>query len=243
MNGRLRAALVRPPSAVTLVLFLFLCFVGSALFVRLRRVEDKLTALTEALATRPQPPARPKTISISDAPLLGPRDAKIVVVLYSDFQCPYCRTFATETLPKLKEEYLGPRPVALAFRHLPINAIHPHATGLAEAAECASRQNQFWPFHDRLFHRPTAPDPGSVTAEAQAVGMNMAAFKQCQEGQASARIKSDLDSAAEMGITGTPAFVFGLAESQDIRVLRIQMGTLPISILRTILDGLLVRAK
>lgn len=78
----------------------------------------------------------------------GPKDAKITIVEFSDFQCPYCSR-AFPTIEQVMKDYNGK--VRLVFKHFPLISIHPHAQKAAEAAECAKAQGKFWEFHDKLF--------------------------------------------------------------------------------------------
>jgi protein-disulfide isomerase len=94
-------------------------------------------------------PSQP--IPIDKSPSLGVRTAPIVMIEYSDFECPYCRRFARETLPALTKEYIQLERLLLVFKHLPIDRIHKLATKAAEAAECSAHQGRFWEAHDRFF--------------------------------------------------------------------------------------------
>lgn len=100
---------------------------------------------------RPAPPLPAQPLSISDAVVKGSERAKVVLIAFSDFECPYCSRFAKDTLPVLDEKYVRTGRVRVAFRHLPIESIHPTAFKAAEASECAREQGRFWEMHDRLF--------------------------------------------------------------------------------------------
>ena len=82
----------------------------------------------------------------------GPKDAKVTIVEYSDFQCPYCSR-AFPTVEQVMKDYNGK--VRLVYKHFPLISIHPHAQKAAEAAECAKAQGKFWEFHDKLFTTQT----------------------------------------------------------------------------------------
>lgn len=97
-------------------------------------------------------PSRP--VSIEGAAVKGKVGVRVGVIEYSDFQCPYCGTFARDTLPRIVSEYVDTGKAFFAFRHLPLEAIHPHARRAAEAAECARRQDRFWTVHDTIFRSP-----------------------------------------------------------------------------------------
>lgn len=90
----------------------------------------------------------PKNISVGNASVKGNGDAPVVIVEYSDFQCPYCER-AFPTVQQVLSAYPGK--VLFAYKHFPIASIHPHAQKTAEASECARDQGKFWEFHDKLF--------------------------------------------------------------------------------------------
>jgi hypothetical protein len=86
-------------------------------------------------------------IEIEGAATKGSSGAKIAIVEFSDFECPFCGAFSREILPTLDRDYIRPGKVKLIFRHLPLQ-IHPFAVRAAQAAECAEQQGRFWPLHD-----------------------------------------------------------------------------------------------
>lgn len=91
-----------------------------------------------------------KTIAVGDAAVRGDKNAKVTIVEYSDFQCPFCQR-AIPTMEQILNDYKGQ--VRLVYKHLPLPSIHPNAQITAEASECAGEQNKFWEFHDVLFNK------------------------------------------------------------------------------------------
>ncbi len=170
--------------------------------------------------------ATPVTIDIADAPTQGPKDAKVTIVEFSDFECPYCDRFVTQTLPSILKNY-GDK-VQFAFRNYPLPAtMHPYAEKAAEAGECANDQGAFWQFHDLAFQNQTAL-AGMVQADAtngvnQVVAqlkqyattmkLDTNAFNSCLDsGADKAKVDSDMkamsDAMSEAGVSsfGTPSF-------------------------------------
>src|SRR5690348_10355143 len=85
----------------------------------------------------------------------GRSDAPITIYEMSDFQCPYCRQFALETLPLLERDYIATGKVRMVFINFPLTNVHKNAIVAAEVAMCAAQQQRFWPMHDLLFrHQP-----------------------------------------------------------------------------------------
>ena len=98
-------------------------------------------------------PAAPVKISADNDPVIGNSDAPITIIEFSDFQCPFCARFHTQTLPLLLEEYIEQGKVKLVFRDFPIQSIHPNALPASVAAECANEQGKFREMHDMLFEK------------------------------------------------------------------------------------------
>lgn len=161
-------------------------------------------------ARRGRPPAPPlpsEPFSLDGVTQVGNRDAKVVVVEFSDFQCPYCARFASDTLPELRRRYIDQGKVLFAFRHLPL-AIHPMAVKAAEAAECAGKQGRFWAMHDRLFRAPITSED-SLVEQSRAIGLNIEVFRQCLTGETAGRVMADAAFAKSIQVTGTPTFFLG----------------------------------
>ena len=156
---------------------------------------------TAARPGRPDPTQR-YSIEVDGAPSWGPEDAKITIVEFSDFQCPFCRR-VLPTLQRLREEY--PDDLRVVFKHLPLR-IHPQAQGAHAAAQAAHRQGKFWEMHDKIFENPELTNERYIQ-HATELGLDVAQF---EKDLASADVKQTVDSdsqeAAKLGVTGTPGF-------------------------------------
>ncbi|MGH0032229.1 MAG: DsbA family protein [Myxococcota bacterium] len=138
-------------------------------------------------------------------PALGPADAPITVIEFSDFQCPFCRR-ALPTLRELRKRH--PQDVRVVYRHLPLETIHPRARAAAEASVCAEQQGRFWEFHDRLFEAQDALSDADLRAHAEALGLDLTAWDACLADPApAARVDADVEAARAVGLSGTPAFL------------------------------------
>jgi protein-disulfide isomerase len=155
-------------------------------------------------------------VSIGDAHIRGSAEAKAIMIVYSDFQCPFCRRFTREVLPEIERRYLTTGRIALVFHHLPL-PIHAQAMKAAVVAECAASQGKFWEMHDLIFGQANLDDQ-TLVALPQSVEIDRVRFDQCLLDEAvSARIKESANEAGRFGIRGTPAFFFG-RRSKDGRV-------------------------
>lgn len=137
----------------------------------------------------------------------GDSNAKVTLIEYSDFQCPYCGQLEP-TMEKILADYKGK--VRVVYRHFPLTTIHPYAQGAAEASECAAEQGKFWEMHDILFSNQTALDETSLKSYAGKIGLNASQFASCLSSHkyASAISQSSSDAQAS-GITGTPGVWVG----------------------------------
>src|SRR5438876_1044010 len=107
-------------------------------------------------AAGPPPPVVPESIdlSVADAYAKGGAGTRLVLVEFSDFQCPFCARHAKQTLPQIEREYVQTGKLLYVMRNLPLEAIHPDAFRAASAAECAGAQGNYWQMHEKLFgHR------------------------------------------------------------------------------------------
>jgi len=199
--------------------------------------EEVLQSPRQGRANPPQLPKEP--ISLDGMATRGNASASVVMIEYSDFQCPYCGQFAREILPILNDKYVLSGKVLLGFRHFPLG-IHPEARHAAEAAECAGRQGRFWEMHDRLFESPAKIDEASLLSKADAVGLDGASFRGCLEGVTREKVEADAESAKLINISGTPAFLLGtVGADRKAKIRQILVGARPINDFSKALDGLI----
>lgn len=165
--------------------------------------------------SRVKVPASP--VSIDAAASKGSKTAKVIVIEFTDMQCPFCRRFTQEVFPFLDEHFISTGQVLFVVRHFPLVQIHPFAQRAAEAAECARRQDKFWPFHDALFHSTDPANDRLITAGAQKAGLADQPFTTCLNGEAVQTIQEDQDLGKRLGISSTPTFLLGAA-GKDGRV-------------------------
>ncbi|MEK0360613.1 MAG: DsbA family protein [Nitrosopumilus sp.] len=156
-------------------------------------------------------------ISVDNDPIIGNPDAPITIIEFSDFQCPFCARFYTQTLPLIYEEYIEPGKVKLVFRDYPIQSIHPNAVPAAIASECANEQGKFKEMHDTLFEKQnewgkqkTADALSLFSQYATKIQLEQEVFDSClTSGKYIEEISKDLDDGRDYGVTGTPGFFVG----------------------------------
>ena len=157
-----------------------------------------------------------KPIGASDH-VIGAKNAKVTLVEYSDFQCPFC----SRHLPTVKQALKDfPNDVNLVYRHYPLS-FHPEAQKAAEASECAAKlggNDAFWSMHDELFAGQATLSRSLYTELAKKLGLNTGDFDKCVDGgEMAARVNTDLNEGTTAGVEGTPAtFVNGMLVSGAI---------------------------
>jgi protein-disulfide isomerase len=196
-----------------------------------------------------QPPARTARLSIPKEPVAvsgaasrGALNATVAIIEFSDFQCPYCGKVERETLPALENEYVASGKVRLVFKNMPL-LNHPFAQRAAEAAACAGLQGRFWSMHDRLFDNQVDLDDSHLQQSARAVGLDLKRFSACLgDGTEAAFIRADQAQTKDLGLSGTPTFLFGtvLADGR-VRVTDGFAGARPLSDFESVLNRLLRR--
>ncbi|MBZ4416433.1 thioredoxin domain-containing protein [Myxococcus sp. RHSTA-1-4] len=139
----------------------------------------------------------------ADSPVFGPANAKVTIVEFSDFECPFCSR-VTPTLTKIKENY--GKDVRVVFRHQPL-PFHANAKLAAEASMAAHEQGKFWEMHDKLFSNQKALDRASLEKYAQELGLNVGKFKAALDsGKFKAKVEADMAAGSAVGANGTPTF-------------------------------------
>ncbi|MDA8793371.1 DsbA family protein [Bacteriovoracaceae bacterium] len=151
-------------------------------------------------------PRRPTfEVNIEGAPSLGPESAKVTIVEYSDFQCPYCAK-GSEIMAQLKKKYKGK--IKIAFKNFPL-PFHNQAKQAAVGAMCAFDQSSelFWKMHDQLFKDQSKLDSSSLKATAKSLGLKSEKFNECLDGNKfMQRIDQDIAEGKKLGIKSTPTF-------------------------------------
>jgi len=158
---------------------------------------------------QPDPNAR-VDVSIDDDAMLGNKDAKVTIVEFSDYQCPFCRRFWTDTLPSLKKEYIDTGKARFVYRDFPLS-MHPAAQPSALAAECAEEQGKYWEMHDKIFAEQAKQGEGTVSYGvteikkwAKEIGLSI---DQCLDSSKyQEEVAKDLADGTKAGVSGTPTF-------------------------------------
>ncbi|MBN2549838.1 MAG: DsbA family protein [Anaerolineales bacterium] len=149
-------------------------------------------------------------VPVDDDPALGPANAKITIIEFSDYECPYCSRWHNEVFYQIRQEY-GDQ-VRFVYRDFPLTSIHPNSQPAAEAANCAYEQKAFWEFHDLLFSDSELSEE-IYLQYAQELKLDLEQFQSClTSGKYAAEVNADLEYASNLGVRSTPTFfVNGIA--------------------------------
>jgi predicted DsbA family dithiol-disulfide isomerase len=165
-------------------------------------------------------------------PSMGPANAPVTIVEFSDFECPYCGGLYP-TLKQVEKNY--PQTVRIVYRQFPLTNLHPHAMKAAEASLCAADQNKFWEFHDSMFSNQRELSVPDLKQRAVDLKLDTQAFNQCLDsGRKAAAIQADIQDGARAGVSGTPAlFING----------RLLSGNQPYSEIKDVIEDELQRKQ
>lgn len=182
----------------------------------------------------PKPKKINFTITAQDH-ILGNPKAKTTIVEFSDFQCPFCRSFWKDTYPGLKSQYIDTGKVRLIYRHFPLS-FHSMAYPSALATECAADQGKFWELHDKIFGEQGKQGTATITytvADIQKwagqIGIDVPKLKQCMDADMyKDKIAQDTQNGSDAGVDGTPTFFINGVPL---------VGALPLSEFAKAIDG------
>jgi len=149
------------------------------------------------------------SVEIDDDTVKGLDSAPVTIIEFSDYQCPFCSRFYSETLPKIDEKYIQTGKVKFVYRDFPLG-FHEYAQKSAEASECSGEQGKFWEYHDLLFENQaewSAQGIPKLKEYAGRLGLNRDRFDKCLDGgEMAEEVKKDLADGTRAGVEGTPAF-------------------------------------
>lgn len=218
---------------LALVLGIFLTGKAPGLIAAAAPTQQAAAAPTDTNPTAEDPtaaaPTQPvKAVDEKVDHIRGNKNAKVTLIEYADFECPYCSKHAA-TLDQILKDY--PNDVRLVFRNFPLLSLHEEAEKAAEAAECAGVQGKYWEMHDEIFKANTA---GTMSVDqwkkvAASLKLDTAKFNTCLDsGETAARVSQDETDGMAAGVQGTPAtFVNG----------QLVEGAVPIASLKSLIDA------
>lgn len=188
------------------------------------------------------PPLPDHPLEVGDAPVKGAVTAPVTMVVFSDFECPFCGRFAKDVLPQLEERYIKAEKLRVVFQNLPLTGIHKMAMKAAQMGECAHRQGRFWTLHDSLFAGGDKPlDEERLLRAAEESGLESAEMAECaRRADIAESVTRDVSMARTLGITSTPTvFIGGPIEGGRINVSLTILGAKSVTDFASAIDGLI----
>jgi protein-disulfide isomerase len=185
-----------------------------------QEIQKQLAEIKRLLQARPTAAApsgadvKGKIFDLGENPVKGDPTARLTLVEFTDYQCPYCSRHATQTHPHIEKDYIATGKIRYSLLDLPLERIHPKAFKGAQVAHCAGEQGKYWEMHDRLFQHQKTLEPWN--AHAEALELDVAKFEECLDGDKYAKaVRRDMAEARKAGATGTPSFVLGRSDPND----------------------------
>lgn len=202
-----------------------------------------------APAQAPQAPTAPTSskVSVSDNPMIGSKDAKVTVIEFSDYECPFCKRHFDEVYPKLKKDYIDTGKVKLVFRDYPLPFHDPMATYEAMAARCAREQGgdaTYFKIHDEMFKQTTSNGNGltkeKIRQIATDLGLNADSIASCADANKyKDKVTKDIADGGAAGVSGTPSFFVGKSDPSGTITGQLIVGAQPYTVFQAALDALL----
>jgi protein-disulfide isomerase len=182
-------------------------------------------------------------LNVEGRPILGETNATLTMIEFSDYQCPFCQSFASNTFPRIEQEYIQTGRLKYYSFNFPLNG-HVNAEIAARAALCANDQGKFWEMHQSLFSRPNGQN---LTREnlinmAEVLRIDRVGFQECLDmGEHSDEVARDSASGEKAGVQGIPCFLLGFTNPKDnrLQVIRVVSGARPFDQFKEVLDEML----
>lgn len=201
---------------------------------------------TPAFPGPPTPPPAveqvtvPGTYDVLDPSPSSRQPARVALIEFSDFECPFCGKFAREVLPNLQRDFVITGKVEHVFLHFPLKDIHKRAMAAAAAAECARHQGKYWEMHDRLFANQVALGADDLVRHAGAIGLDPRRMATCLEAPPDPAIETDITLAQQLGVSSTPTFFIGeIQNDRRVRLVRKIRGAQSYNVFKGALDEVL----
>ena len=212
----------------------------------LSRLTSQIPAQKPSQKPAPQQPPQINVegteFNIGDNPVLGIESAKLIVVEFTDYQCPFCGRYTRETFPEVRKQYIDKGQIRYAVIDQPL-PIHPEAAKAAEASHCAEDQGKFWEMHEAMMANQDALK--DLSSYAKTLKLNVRQLDDCLNTEKyAAGVKSNIELALKLGVNGVPGFIIGTVDENDPRkVTGISMirGAMPIGAFQQELDAVLQR--
>jgi protein-disulfide isomerase len=207
-----------------------------------QEIVDKMAELNRRLPNSvPEPTKENATLDVHGLKFRGDNAARVAIVEYADFECPYCELYEQKVSPQMLKSYVSNGKIKIFFRDLPLPT-HEHAELASRAALCAGSQDKYWEMHDKLFANQQDLSEGSLHDRAVALGLNTSKFDECLSSDSyTDEIRKSSAEAQALGVMGTPTFFIGTISSDGnvVTVNKRIAGARSYEFFKSALDGVL----
>lgn len=183
-------------------------------------------------------------MNVSADPSKGSATARLVIVEYTDYQCPFCARHVKSVMPQFIKNYVDTGKVRYILRDFPLS-FHKNATKAAYAAHCAGDQGKYWEMHDKLFNNQKALGADKLPGYAKAIGIDVARFDNClANDRYKGHVNASMSEARKVGIRGTPSFVIGFSQADgSVKGEKLIRGAVGYNVFQKTIDEMLARKK
>ncbi len=184
------------------------------------------------------------TLDVSNSPFKGDKNAKLTLVEFSDYQCPACRSYATQSYAQYHAPLVDSGQIKFVFFDFPLTR-HQQAFKAAEAARCAGEQDQYWAMHDQLFANQQKLMPEDLLSHATMLGLDGVAFKECLDsGRHAEIIRSNMADGRNVRLRGTPHFAIGYTRDggNSVNIVK-QLSGQPFNVITEVVNELMANLE
>jgi len=202
----------------------------------------ELQSIKAILSTRPTPPpeinVRGMEIDLKGIPGISKSTAKLVMIEFTDYQCPYCGSYSRETFPQIKKLYVDSGIIDYYAFDLPLPG-HQFASKAAEASHCAEEQGKYWEMHSQLMANQASLD--KLSSYAAALNLDISKYEEClNSSKYSKSIAGDLAVAGKLGITSVPGFILAARDPKNPAIVKgisvVRGGAMPFIVFQKEID-------
>ena len=204
----------------------------------MKRLSGRVDKIEAMIPVRKKP--RKVNVSLGDSPWLGDSKAKLGIVEFADYQCPYCRRFYIQTFPRLQKSYIDAGKLALIVKDFPLD-FHPKAMGATLVLHCAGKQDstKFWDVQGELFTHQNRLGSVLYKELVKKYGLNQRQFDACiNDADQKKRIEASLEYAQTLGVRGTPTFFIGRIDGDQLVDATPLVGAQPYPAFTRIIDSI-----
>ena len=211
-----------------------------ALQAEQQQIITRLDELKQLLQSNGQPPASVTSVNVHGEAFRGDSGARVALIEYADFECPYCGEYERKTFPQILSDYIQTGKLKYFYRDLPL-PMHARAMAAARAARCSGEQGKYWEMHDSIFAKQNALSVPALLDRAQTLGLDTAKFTECQSSEKyTTEIQNSISEALKLGIVGSQPYFLGVVEpSGDLSIVKRLQGMAPFDVFKTEIDALL----